>query len=52
MGEKKKLRHFVKSWILTFQLIGWTKKDTAKLAVSIVSGIFGSILCLWMVGII
>lgn len=49
---KKKLRDFMESWALTFRLVDWERKDTVGLAVSIVSGIFGSILCLWMVGII
>lgn len=49
---RKKLRNFVESWVLTFQLMTWTRKDTVGLAVSILSGICGSLLCLWSLGII
>ena len=52
MGLKKKLRNFVESWALTFRLAAWKRKDTVGLAVSILSGIFGSLLCLWLLGII
>lgn len=52
MREKKKLQHFVDSWMLTFRLIDWTKKDTVGVAVSILSGICGSLLCLWVVSAI
>lgn len=52
MGLKKKLRNFVESWALTFRLVAWKRKDTVGLAVSILSGIFGSLLCLWLLGII
>lgn len=49
---RKRIRRFLESWRRTFQLVTWTKKDTAELVVSILSGICGSLLCLWMVGVI
>lgn len=52
MDCKKTLRKFVESWALTFRLVNWTRKDTVGLAVSILSGICGCLLCLWVVGVI
>ncbi len=49
---RKKLRNFVESWVITFRLVAWTRKDTVGLAVSILSGICGSLLCLWLLGMI
>lgn len=48
------MKRWLESWRITWEFFreDWTKKDTAELAVSAVSGVVGSLLGLKLFGVI
>lgn len=54
MEKSHRLKRFTESVQMSWRLLfsQWTKKDTIELAISIVSGICGSLLCLLLAGVI